>query len=150
MSRYYPKQLKEDLETLNDALIVSGSTYYLASGARNGMQAVDVMHVDASGGRSCQNNLEAGTSLKCYTAARHYAAGYAGYIYPQKAKGLTRMQAKALLSIAGVDFTRDFFQLSAFDVEKLVTWAKLTRYRKPKHANGSIGRYFFQHLKTKV
>lgn len=49
----------------------------------------------------------------------------------------------------GIDFSADFHTLSFSDAELLAEWAKRTKYRKPKNANGSTGRYFFEHLKRR-
>lgn len=42
--------------------------------------------------------------------------------------------------------TADFHALSSAQVDRLVHWAKAYGYRKPKNANGSTARYFFQLL----
>lgn len=147
---YTITNLREDIKTLNDNLAAGGSTYYLREQGRNGYQAVDVYQVLPDGSTSCARNLESGISRECYKAAKLYAAQYPGYVYPQEKKDITRAQAKRMLIVGGVDFEKDFFQLSSWDVDKLVVWAKLTRYRKSKNANGSTGRYFFAHLQKRV
>jgi hypothetical protein len=40
----------------------------------------------------------------------------------------------------------DFFTLSSSDVEALLAEADLVKYRKPKTANGSRARYFYEYL----
>lgn len=40
----------------------------------------------------------------------------------------------------------DFFVLSSSQVSELLEYADLWRYRKPKNANGSRGRYFYAYL----
>lgn len=147
--RYTIKDLREEIARANDMLSASGSTYYLREQGRNGYQAVDVYRSMPDGHASCQKLLESGTSKECAAAVRLFAAQYPGYIYPQKETELTREQAKRVLIAGGVDVEKDFFQLSVWDVDKLIVWAKLTRYRRPKNANGSLARYFFANLQKK-
>lgn len=47
----------------------------------------------------------------------------------------------------GINFEQDFHELRSDAVDFLVELAKTYKYRKPRHANGSTGRYFFQLLK---
>jgi hypothetical protein len=47
---------------------------------------------------------------------------------------------------AGINFARDFFTLSASEVGRVLDLADAFRYRKPKNANGSRGRYYFARL----
>lgn len=42
--------------------------------------------------------------------------------------------------------TADYLTLSNAQKEALAYWAKQYRYRKPRNANGSTGRYFFEML----
>lgn len=46
----------------------------------------------------------------------------------------------------GINFEQDFHELRSDAVDFLVALAKTYRYRKPKNANGSTGRYFFSLL----
>lgn len=51
------------------------------------------------------------------------------------------------LAAQGVDVkTADFHTLSSADVDRVLAWADLCRYRKPRNANGSRGRYFLARL----
>ena len=43
-------------------------------------------------------------------------------------------------------FSRDFFVLPREDVDRLVAWAKATRYQKSRGAPGSRGRMYYQYL----
>ncbi len=54
--------------------------------------------------------------------------------------------ARDLAEKAGINFHKDFFVLSASEVDTLLTIRKLTGYRKPKNASGSTGRYFYHYL----
>ena len=51
--------------------------------------------------------------------------------------------AVELAGKAGLNLKKDFFQLSFFDVDKVLGIAKVYGYRKPKNANGSTARYFW-------
>lgn len=44
----------------------------------------------------------------------------------------------------------NFHTLSAREVERLVEQAKARRYRKPKNANGSTGRYWYAYLQRRA
>ena len=45
-----------------------------------------------------------------------------------------------------LDLSKDFFALSPFEVGRVLEAANEWKYRKPTHANGSRGRYFFAYL----
>lgn len=49
----------------------------------------------------------------------------------------------------GISITADFHTLSTAQVEVIVELAKLAGYRKPKLANGSTARYYFEALQRK-
>jgi protein-tyrosine-phosphatase len=55
-------------------------------------------------------------------------------------------KADQILTACGIDHVRDFHELSTSQVDKLLTFANKDQYRKPKHANGSRGRYYYQRL----
>lgn len=61
-------------------------------------------------------------------------------------KKLSKEDAKALAKKMGINFSKDFFELSMSDKETLVSIAKLKGYRKPSTASGSTARYFFEYL----
>lgn len=141
------KNLREDIVTYNRYLVESGSAYYYRESGRNGYQAIDRYTIDIDGDATCSSFVVGGSSRECLHAIQCGYQGLQGYIYPYKK--LTRVQAFELLKIAGIDFSADFFTLDSWDVGLLVTWAKITKYYKPKHANGSRARYFYAHLQRK-
>ena len=53
-----------------------------------------------------------------------------------------REQVKAILADCGIDPQTDYHALTSTQVDALLTKAKAWKYRKPKNANGSLGRYF--------
>lgn len=48
--------------------------------------------------------------------------------------------------IPSFDLTRDFCTLRASEVERVLEAADLVKYRRPKNANGSRGRYFYARM----
>lgn len=54
--------------------------------------------------------------------------------------------ASDILSRVGADRDTDFHTLPSRQVDRLLEFADLYKYRKPKNANGSRGRYFFAYL----
>ncbi len=62
-------------------------------------------------------------------------------------KKISKSEAKTMAKKIGVDFNKDFHSQS-FGSE-LAAIAKLQGYRKPKNANGSTGRYYFNYLQKK-
>lgn len=59
---------------------------------------------------------------------------------------MTPYEATALATRHGIKLGRDFFTLGAFEVTQVLCAADEWRYRKPKNANGSRGRYFYAFL----
>lgn len=59
---------------------------------------------------------------------------------------MTRTDAANLCNKHHIDPCKDFFELAASEVERVLDAANEWKYRKPKHANGSRGRYFFAAL----
>ena len=57
---------------------------------------------------------------------------------------ITRNDARAILESCNA--FGNFFTLPRSTVESLLEHADARRYRKPKHANGSRGRYFHAYL----
>lgn len=50
------------------------------------------------------------------------------------------------LNAAGIDIHQDFHTIRASQVEVLVELARVTNYRQPRNASGSVGRTFFEKL----
>ena len=59
---------------------------------------------------------------------------------------ITKQEARRLAERSGIDFSRDYHELSSSAVDKLLAIRKLVGYRKPVTAGGSTGRYFFYYL----
>ena len=68
-----------------------------------------------------------------------------------KNKTVSSEYIKSVLAGRGIDFTEDFHVLSSSQVEGLIEWYKVAKYRapSPKARNGSVARYFFYHLSKK-
>lgn len=54
--------------------------------------------------------------------------------------------ASEILSRCNLQARPDFFTLPAATVESLLAHADAVKYRKPKNANGSRGRYFYAYV----
>lgn len=54
--------------------------------------------------------------------------------------------ARSIATTYHLDLSKDFFTLSVEEVGRVLDAANLCKYRKPKQANGSRGRYFFRYL----
>jgi len=142
MPRFTIKDLRETIARYNRYAMLSGSTYYYKEQGRNGYQAVDLYRIEEDGRESRISMLEGGISRECAAAIEsHY-----GYTHPQKPNRLTRDQALRAVEIAGADITEPFHAQMWDIVDLLTVWAKRTGYRKPRNANGSTGRYFWEHL----
>lgn len=63
---------------------------------------------------------------------------------------LNAQQALETLSPQGIDFKADFFTLPPSAIELLLEEADRQKYRKPKNANGSRGRYFYTAIQRKL
>jgi len=61
---------------------------------------------------------------------------------------IAKEYARNLLRSKGISFKADYDTLHISDVDRLLEVADLMRYRKPKNANGSRGRYFFAYLQS--
>ena len=59
---------------------------------------------------------------------------------------LEQHEARSIIAACGIESGADFFTLPASTVEALLTHADKLRYRAPKNANGSRGRYFYAYL----
>lgn len=60
---------------------------------------------------------------------------------------MTKKEAKQVALKMGIDFASDYHVLSSSQANELADLATKVGYRKPKNANGSTSRYFFNHLK---
>jgi hypothetical protein len=58
----------------------------------------------------------------------------------------TKQQAITALYYAGISIGQDYHELHSSDVSTVLVWAAKCRYYKPKNANGSRARYFFESL----
>lgn len=61
-----------------------------------------------------------------------------------------RQNARAVLASANISLGQDFYTLSASQVERILEEADRVKYRKPKDANGSRGRYFHTLLQRRA
>ena len=61
-----------------------------------------------------------------------------------------RTYARATLAAAGVAVGQDFYTLSGGQVNRLLEEADRVKYRRPKDANGSRGRYFHALLQRRA
>lgn len=68
-----------------------------------------------------------------------------------KNKTVSSEYIKSVLAGRGIDFKEDFHVLPSSQVEELIEWYKVAKYRapSPKARNGSVARYFFYHLAKK-
>lgn len=58
--------------------------------------------------------------------------------------------ARGVLNTEGISLKENFHTLRPSQVEAIVQLAKESGYRKPRNANGSTGRYYFQALARKA
>ena len=63
---------------------------------------------------------------------------------------MTQDEANNLALRHHIDLSKDFFTLAADEVGQILDAANEWRYRKPRHANGSRGRYFFAYLQRRA
>lgn len=61
-------------------------------------------------------------------------------------KKISPQEAKQLIQLDGIDFRRDFHELSSSEVQRILEVARLAGYRKSKNAPGSTARMYFQYL----
>jgi len=64
----------------------------------------------------------------------------------ERHKDAERVNARAVLASAEVALGQCFFTLYAWQVDALLVEADRVKYRKPRNANGSRGRYFHDRL----
>jgi len=55
-------------------------------------------------------------------------------------------EARGILARVGCELNADFHTLDSNQVSRVTMEADQYGYRKPRHANGSRGRYFYQFL----
>lgn len=63
---------------------------------------------------------------------------------------MTKDNARALVSDFKIDVSRDFHTLNSSDVESVIAAADSVKYRRPRNANGSRARYFYQALQRAI
>lgn len=61
-----------------------------------------------------------------------------------------RTNALAIFEAIGAKPEQDFHTLSTSQVDALLTEADRVKYQKPKNANGSRARYFYQRLQRQA
>lgn len=59
-------------------------------------------------------------------------------------------KARIILANCGIKLGTDFYTLPAHRVDYLLQWARSTRYRQPRNANGSRARYFHEYLQRRA
>lgn len=59
---------------------------------------------------------------------------------------LDKHDARAILTLCGINLAEDFHTLNSDKVERLLVHADARKYRKPKNANGSRARCFHAYL----
>ena len=59
---------------------------------------------------------------------------------------MTKDQAQEILRRIGCSAAPDFFTLPSEQVAQVLIEADAVKYRKPKNANGSRARYFYEYL----
>jgi len=145
MNKVTMNMLINRVNTFNLHQLESGSNYFAVIGGRYNMTYIDVYFYDETGKLNCQTAIDGGTKKECFDSFIYrFNFCYVGK-FSQDNKP-NRIMAKKLFENIGVDFSADFHTLDSAIVDCLVVWAKLTKYRKPKNANGSIARYFFANL----
>ena len=66
---------------------------------------------------------------------------------------MTKLQpdeARQLLRLCGIERGADYHALESSKVDALISAADAMRYRKPRNANGSRGRYFHAMLQRRA
>lgn len=66
------------------------------------------------------------------------------------AKRVNKFQAQEILNRINDPHITNYYTLRFSDQDMLADTAKIVGYRKPKNANGSLSRYFFEYLKKIV
>ena len=68
----------------------------------------------------------------------------------ERHKEAARVNARCVLQAANVSLGQDFHTLSSLQVDVILAEADRVRYQKPKNANGSRGRYFYERLQRQA
>jgi hypothetical protein len=144
---YTITNLKAFLKFANNYAMENKVPYFLNFFPRNGYQAIDLTRIDLDGSLCTLSAYQCGTSKECFFSAENFCENLDGR---EPLKKATRHQAKRMLMIAGLNFDLDFFQQRYGHQLLLTEYAKLTKYRRPSNPNGSLARYFFNHLQTKI
>lgn len=63
---------------------------------------------------------------------------------------MNKYNTESLAAQFNIELGKNFYTLSASEVCKVLDAADFVRYRKPRNANGSRGRYFYALLNRKV
>lgn len=63
---------------------------------------------------------------------------------------IDRALAREILQRCNVPIGTDYFTLNSSRVDALVQEGKRLRYRHPKNANGSYGRYFHEYMQRRA
>lgn len=63
------------------------------------------------------------------------------------ARRISPADAREILQRCGINSDEDFHALPVSQVDALVEEARRFGYRKPRHANGSRARYFYEYLR---
>jgi hypothetical protein len=61
-----------------------------------------------------------------------------------------RNDARAILASIGASVDQDFHTLRSEQVDELLACARMRRYQKPRGANGSTARYFYQMVQRRA
>jgi len=68
----------------------------------------------------------------------------------QRDKAAEGQNARAVLKLCKVPLGVDFYTLRISQVDALLTQADIHRYRKPRNANASRGRYFHSLMQSRA
>jgi hypothetical protein len=144
MSRYTSKDYINDLKDINRRLAFECCISFPVYGGRYDMTYADENRIYEDGLLKSHNMIDCGSPKVALAAAYEFA------FKQESPKTLTRQQCKSIAFIAGIDFELDYHQLHSEYVELLVDLSKKSKYKKPTNANGSIARYFYAHLQSRV
>ena len=73
-------------------------------------------------------------------------------LYPreQRHRDAKRNNARAFLGNINASIGQDFHTLAASQVDAVLAEARRVRYQRPKHANGSLARYFYDRMQRQA
>jgi len=144
MNRYTQKDYQNELTGINKRLAWDLSLEFVGYGGRYNMTYSDRYVLLDDGELSDYGCIECGTPREALLGAYRLTSD------AKRNNKITREQAKQLAYIFGVDFDLDFYQHRLEVSELLLNLAKASKYRKPRNANGSTARYFYEHLNKRV